>query len=372
MGKNLLRTVPASPWEGLAAVRALAARHPDGLIDLSVGSPVDPVPDSVQRALAAAANAPGYTTAAGEPVLREAMVRWRARRYGGDLDISHFVPVLGLKEFIALLPQFLGLGPGDVMVQPLLHYPTYELGAELVGATVLSTDDPELWPAETRLIWLNSPSNPDGRVSSPEILRAAVCRARELGAVLVQDECYAEFSWAGPDDGSPAPSLLDPQVTGGDLTGLLSATSLSKRSNLAGYRAGVVCGDPALIGGLITVRKQIGLALPAPVQAAAAAALDDEEDVRAQRDRYRARRELLRPALEAWGLRLSGSEGGLYLWGSRGEPGEETLMALAELGILAAPGTFYGAAGASFVRLSTTATDAHIAEAARRLLAAAH
>lgn len=371
MGRNLLTETPSYPWDGLRAVRERAASYPDGLVDLSIGSPVDAVPGFIRKALSDGSDTPGYTTAAGEPPLRAAMSAWLERRHGVSLSAKHFLPTIGLKEFIAQLPYWLGLGPGDVMVQPRLHYPTYEVGAQLVGAEVCSEDDPAQWPERTRLIWLNSPSNPDGRINDADFLRRAVARARALGAVLVQDECYSEFAWVEPWIGRPTPTVLDPAINGGRPHNLLAMFSLSKQSNLAGYRAGVVAGCGGLVSGLVNLRKQIGLAVPAPIQAAMVAALGDDRHVAQERERYRRRRELLLPALEAWGLRLAGSQGGLYLWGTRGEPAEQTLAALAELGILVAPGTFYGEAGAEYVRVSTTATDSDVERAARRLQHAA-
>ena len=255
-------------------------------------------------------------------------------------------------------------------MQPRVHYPAYEVGSDMVSADVVSSDDPAEWPESTRLIWLNSPGNPDGVVHGVEFLRAAVARARQLGAVIVQDECYAELGWAEAFDAGTTTSIVSDEVTDGDLTGVLAIYSLSKQSNLAGYRAGLAAGDEQLIQALINVRKQAGLSLPAPIQAAMAAALTDDAHVREQKARYRARRELLLPAAKAWGLRIEHSEAGLYLWGTRGEDAWETMRALAELGIVAGPGHFYGAAAERFVRLSLTASDADIRRAADRLTAA--
>ena len=213
-------------------------------------------------------------------------------------------------------------GPGDVVVHPRAAYPTYEVGARLVGATPLASDDPAEWPAATRLVWVNSPGNPDGRVLDIAALRAATARARELGAVLASDECYAELGWDSPWDAEPVPSALDPRVTDGDVRGILSVYSLSKQSNLAGYRAAFLAGDPAIVARLLTARKHLGLMLPLPVQAAMTAALDDDEHVAAQRERYRGRRDVLKPAVEAAGFHIDGSEGGLYLWANRDPYGQ--------------------------------------------------
>lgn len=363
-----LLALPDYPWDRLAPFAQRAAAHPGGIVDLSIGSPVDPTPDVVRRALAQATDAHAYPATVGTPALREAIVDWFARRRGVDgLTPASVLPTIGSKELVAWLPFMLGLGEEDVVVHPAAAYPTYAIGAAIAGATAVGSDDPAEWPAETKLVWLNSPGNPDGRVLDVEQLRRAVTQAREIGAVVAGDECYAELGWEGRWASEPIPSVLDPRVTGGDLTGVLAAYSLSKQSNLAGYRAAFVAGDPGLIARLVVVRKHAGMMLPTPLQAAMVVALGDDAHVDEQRERYRARRAVLRPALEAAGYRIDHSEAGLYLWATEGRDAWQSIAALAELGILAGPGTFYGDAHPQHVRFSLTATDERIAAAATRL-----
>ena len=355
--------LPDFPWDSLGPFAETARAHPDGFLDLSVGSPVDATPQVVRDALAEATDAHAYPQTAGTPALREAIVDWYARRRGvDDLSVANVMPTIGSKELIALMPLLFGLGPGDTVVFPRVAYPTYAIGAALVGATALASDDPAEWPSSTRLIWINSPGNPDGSVRSVEFLRAAVARARELDAVVVNDECYAEFAWD-----AESPSILDPRVIEGQRNHVLSVYSLSKQSNLAGYRAGFVAGCSDLVGELLAARKHMGLIPPAPVQAAMIAALGDEAHVAQQRALYAARRGILRPALEGAGFRVDHSEAGLYLWVTRGEDAMATVAAFAALGILVAPGTFYGSHSSQHVRIALTATDEHVAEAARRI-----
>lgn len=357
-------SLPEFPWNALASARATASAHPDGLVDLSVGSPVDPTPSVIRRALEETTDAHAYPTTQGSARLRRAIADWYAReRHVPGLDENSTIPTIGSKEFVGLLPTFLGLGSGDVVVHPRVAYPTYDIGARVVGATPLPSDDPAEWPRETKLVWLNSPSNPTGRVDSIETMAAAVARARELGAVIVNDECYALLTW----NESPAPSILDPRVTGGTPEGILAAYSLSKQSNLAGYRAAFVAGDPALIAGILETRKHLGLITPQPVQEAIVAALSDADHVRAQHAIYRQRRETLLPAVVSAGFRVDHSEAGLYLWASRGDASFDTVNWFASRGILVAPGSMYGADGDQHVRIALTATDERIASAARRL-----
>ncbi|RJL33439.1 succinyldiaminopimelate transaminase [Bailinhaonella thermotolerans] len=355
--------LPDFPWDRLEPLKALAASHPDGIVDLSVGTPVDPVPSVAQSALAAAADSPGYPATYGTARLREAAAGWLGRRHGVPLDPAHVLPTIGSKEIVAWLPTLLGVGAGDTVVLPELAYPTYDVGARLAGATPYATDGLlAVGPRRVPLVWVNSPSNPTGRVLPPEHLRKVVSWARERGAVVASDECYIELGW----EAEPT-SILHPDVCEGSHEGLIALHSLSKRSNLAGYRAGFVAGDPALIARLLEVRKHAGMIVPAPVQAAMAAALDDDAHAEEQRARYAARRARLRPALEAAGWRVEHSEAGLYLWAGRDEDCWEQVRALAEKGVLVAPGDFYGAAGKRHVRVAVTATDERIDAAVARL-----
>ncbi|WP_424465008.1 succinyldiaminopimelate transaminase [Pseudoclavibacter helvolus] len=366
-----LGELPDYPWDQLTPFIERARSHRDGAVDLSIGSPVDPTPEVVRHALREHADAHAYPTTIGTPQARDAVVDWFARSRGvPGLARGNTMLTVGSKEFVATTAFFLRLGEGDTVVYPARAYPTYEIGAVFAGATGFAGDDPAEWPEPTRLIWLNSPGNPDGRVLGIDELRAAVDRARELGAVIVNDECYAELGW-GEWAKESIPSILDERVTGGDWTNILACSSLSKRSNLAGYRAAYVAGDEALIARLLVARKHAGLMVPAPVQAAVATALSDDKHAHEQYERYRRRREVLLPALRAWGLRIDHSEAGLYLWGTRGDDSWTTIAELAELGIIGGPGVFYGDAGARHVRISLTATDAQIDEAVRRLTEAA-
>ena len=333
-------------------------------MDLSVGTPVDPTPPVVRAALAAAADAPGYPRTAGTPALRAAAAGWLRRVHGvTGLADDAVLPTIGSKELVALLPMLLGLGPGDRVMLPPVAYPTYEVGVVLAGAQPVRADSTvAAGPAPVRLVWVNSPGNPTGRVLPAAHLRKMVDWVRERGAILVSDECYLDFGW----DAEPV-SVLHPAVTGGDHTGVLAVHSLSKRSNLAGYRAGFVAGDPALVAGLLETRKHAGLIVPAPVQAAATAAWSDDTHVADQRDRYARRRAWLRPALERAGFTVEHSEAGLYLWVTRGRDSWAEVAELAALGILVAPGAFYGPAGERHVRVALTATDERVAAAVDRL-----
>ena len=343
------------------------------MVDLSIGTPVDDTPPLLGAALAAAANAPGYPTALGTADLRRAAAGWLHRRLGVELadpfgpDPS-VVPTVGSKELVALLPTLLGLHSGTVVI-PEVAYPTYEVGAVVAGLSVLRADtppaDPDSLPGGPAvLVWLNSPGNPHGRVLTDAELSAWVAWGRAHGVPVVADECYVELGW----DVAPR-SVLHPAVAGADHSGLLAVHSLSKQSTAAGYRAGLLSGDPALVRRVWEARRHLGLLVPTPVQAAMAAALADDEHVAVQRERYRGRRERLSAAVRGAGARIDHSEAGLYLWVTRDEDCWTTIDWLAGLGIVAAPGSFYGPAGARHVRMALTATDERIDAAVARLTA---
>jgi succinyldiaminopimelate transaminase len=319
------------------------------------------------EALAAAGNAPGYPAALGTRALRTAAAAWLQRRLGvrvadpldGDPSV---IPTIGSKELVALLPTMLGLqGSGTVLI-PEVAYPTYEVGAVLAGLGVRRTDVPPDDATGVVLVWLNSPGNPHGRVLSDDQLRAWVAWGRAHGVPVVADECYITLGW----DVEPR-SVLHPAVAGQSHAGLLAVHSLSKQSNAAGYRAGLLSGDPELVRQIWEVRRHLGLLVPGPVQEAMTAALADDAHVDAQRERYRARRERLAAAVRGAGARIDHSEAGLYLWVTRDEDCWATIDWLAGLGIVAAPGTFYGPAGERHVRMALTATDERIDAAVARL-----
>jgi succinyldiaminopimelate transaminase len=334
------------------------------VVDLSIGTPVDPTPEVVQKALAGAADSPGYPLTIGRPETRAAASSWLERRFGvTGLGQDGVLPLIGSKELIASLALHLGVGAGDLVVHPQLAYPTYEVGAALVGARTLATDSlTAIGPEVPKLLWLNSPSNPTGRVLPPKHLRKVVEWCRDRGTILVSDECYLECAW----EAEPV-SVLHPDICGDSHDGILAVHSLSKRSNLAGYRCAFVAGDPRLVGELLAVRKNLGLQMPGPQQVAMVAALDDDAHVAEQHARYAARRATLKHAFESAGFRIDHSEASLYLWATRDEDCWETVSWLADRGILVAPGVFYGSAGSRHVRVAFTATDERVAAAARRL-----
>ena len=410
--------LPDFPWDSLVPVRERAAAHPDGVVDLTIGTPVDSVPSGARAALDAASDAHGYPLTVGTAELRAAVRGWLERRRGVRAETG-VLPTIGSKEMVALLPSLLGLGSADAVGFPRASYPTYDVGARLAGAKPVPVDtdaDPSTWPAMS-MLWLNSPGNPDGHVLGVERLRAILAWARERGVVVASDECYAELAWDVPE----APSILDERVCDGDVAGLLCLYSLSKQSNMAGYRAAFLAGDPAMIGLIAEIRKHAGFLMPGPVQAAMTWALGDDAHVAEQRAVYARRREKLLAVLDAAGLVNDPlSVAGLYIWaaakrpgGAAGDPvggvagdfgadaaggvdtvvddsgadaaggvagsnhdggsaveaptGWDIVRACAELGIVVAPGDFYGEAGRDHVRISLTATDSAIDEAVRRL-----
>ncbi|AKK02809.1 succinyldiaminopimelate transaminase [Corynebacterium epidermidicanis] len=360
--------LPEFPWDTLVDATALAQRHPQGFVDLSIGAPIDEVAPGTQLALAEAAAEPGYPPTTGTPELLTACVDWLSRVHSvTGLDADFIQPVVGTKEAVASLPWILGIGPGHKVVIPEIAYPTYEVAARAAGADILRADSlTQLGPLTPSLMFINTPSNPTGAVLGIDHLRKVVSWAQHRGVIVVSDECYLGLGWY---DNNPPVSILDPRVNEGNLTGLLALHSLSKSHNLASYRFGFFAGDPALITEIAQARKHLGAMVPWAVQQAATVALADDVSAQIQRLRYARRRAVLMRSLIEAGFRIDHSEAGLYLWATRDEPGRESVMWLAERGILAAPGEFYGVRGENYVRLSLTASDEDILAAADRIAA---
>ena len=242
---------------------------------------------------------------------------------------------------------------------PPIAYPTYAVGAVLAGCEFVATDEPETVDGAS-LVWLNSPGNPTGAVLAPERMAEIVRWARSTGAVVVSDECYIELGW----DAQPV-SLLHPSVSGGTHEGVLALHSLSKRSNLAGYRFGFAAGDPDLVGEILAVRKHAGMMVPSPVQAAAIAALDDDAHVAVQKARYGARRQVLRSGARGGRLPDRPQRGGAVPVGHprRALLGHRALVRRARHPRHAGR-LLRVRPGARHVRVALTATDDQIAAAA--------
>ena len=356
MSLLLRQKLPDFPWDALAPYGASAKKHPQGAIDLSVGTPVDATPDFIQKAFREASNSPRYPVTVGTLELREAITQWAKKFLGASGDFG-VLPLIGSKEFVAWLPTFL---EAQTVLYPDVAYPTYVVGSLLAQAEATPVSiDTATWP-QADMAWVNSPSNPTGRVHSEVEFKSAIEWSRKNRSVVVSDECYLEFG----DSVTPT-SIL--KYTEGDNTNILAMHSLSKRSSKAGYRAAFVVGDPALIARILEVRKHAGMMVPLPVQVAMIAALSDEVHVAEQRARYNARRATLAPALQAAGFVIENSEAGLYIWATRHENCWDSISWLADIGIIATPGIFYGALGSSHIRIAMTATDLQISEAASRI-----
>lgn len=368
--------LPDFPWDQLAGAKSLAVSHPDGICDLSVGTPVDETPHFIRRALVEMSDAPGYPTVVGTQEVRSAILEWGRRRSMVNVGLSGVIPTIGSKEAVAWIPRMLGVGPGDTVLVPAVAYPTYDIGARLAGAQPIPVDptDVSSWP-HASLVYINSPGNPDGHVLSSQELRHIVEWARTHGAIVVSDECYAALPWEEPWASHGVPSVLDTDVCQGNAEGILVLYSLSKQSNLAGYRAALIYGDPALVAAIVEVRKHAGMMVPAPIQHAMAVALTDSQHVEHQHAVYSRRRQRVLDAIGGTDLvNDPRSVAGLYLWLSSTEPGvssSDLVERFARMGILVAPGDFYGDAARGYVRVALTATDERIDAAAGRLQVAA-
>jgi succinyldiaminopimelate transaminase len=359
---------PAYPYERLDGLKRIAEAFDGGPIDCSIGTPIDPPPEFVIEELARALGARGYPPSAGTPAYREAAAAWLRRRFDVEADANDVVACVGTKEFVASLAGFLHLRlpERDTVLYPEVSYPTYAMGATLAGLRAvavpmakgqldldaISDDD----AARALVLWSNSPSNPTGALDDLERVAAWGRRNNVLAA---SDECYAEFTW------SSRPRTILEYGT----EGVLALHSISKRSNLAGMRAGFYTGDAGVVSYLRSVRQHAGFMVPGPVQDAVALAYGDDQHVEVQRQRYRGRLERLSVALSHLGIDAPIPEGSFYLWCSKaGLDGWEIATLLAERsGLVASPGELYGAAGRDFVRIAVVQPDERIELVASRL-----
>jgi aspartate/methionine/tyrosine aminotransferase len=354
-------------------MKAEADAFEGGVVDCSVGTPCDAPPDAVLSALASSGTERGYPESAGSAAYRRAAADWMARRFGVTVELSAVSACVGTKEFVSSTPQLLRLRTPerDTVLFPAVSYPTYAMGALLSGCRAVAVPPTEadgtglaldrLDPTDVEralLLWVNSPSNPTGGLSD---LDAAARWGREHGVSVFSDECYCEFTWAGPPR-----SILESGATG-----VVAVHSLSKRSNLAGVRAGFYAGDPELVGFLTDLRRHGGLMVPGPVQAAAIAALADDEHVAAQRARYTERLEYLAQMFASLDWPVALPAGSFYLWvpvPPRLGDGWAMAAALAAAGgMLVSPGDLYGEAGAGFVRVATVQPMERLELVGRRL-----
>jgi succinyldiaminopimelate transaminase len=364
---------PPYPYHRLDSLKAEADAFDGGVVDCSVGTPCDPPPDAVLRALASSGTERGYPESAGSAGYRRAAADWMARRFGVTVDLSAVSACVGTKEFVSSTPQLLRLRSPqrDTVLYPAVSYPTYAMGALLSGCRAVAVPPTHadgtglalnrLDPADIEralVLWVNSPSNPTGGLSD---LEAAAGWGREHGVPVFSDECYCEFTWAGPPR-----SILE-----AGSAGVVAVHSLSKRSNLAGVRAGFFAGDPELVSFLADLRRHGGLMVPGPVQAAAVAALADDEHVAAQRARYTERLEYLAALFTSMGWPVTLPAGSFYLWVPvpARQPDAWAMAATlaASGGLLVSPGDLYGEAGARFVRVATVQPMERLELVGRRL-----
>ena len=334
---------PPYPYEALDETRRVAADQPGGAVDLSIGTPCDPVPEPVLEALANPDAPRPYPPSPGSDELLAAAAGWVSRRLDVNLPSSTVGACIGSKELVVGLPHALRLRSPrrDTVLYPAISYPSYAMGAELAGCRAVPVPVDDQWKIDLEAIeaddasralclWVNSPANPAGTLDD---LGEAAEWGRTHGVPVASDECYVEFTWEGPPR-----SVLQ---FGTD--GVLAVHSLSKRSNLAGLRVGFYVGDPDLVGYLRELRKHQGFMVPGPAQIAGAVALNDQAHVDVQRDRYRRRLSALVEVLGVLGIPASLPSGAFYLWVPAPDGDWALVRRLAtEIGLVASPGGFFG------------------------------
>lgn len=362
---------PVYPYERLIATRARADAHEGGVVDLSIGDPGDPPPPAVVEALSRSGAERNYPASVGSARYREAAAGWMQRRLGVSVDPAGVYACVGTKEFVSTLPHWLRLRrpDRDLVLYPAVSYPSYAMGATLAGCRAVAVPVDENWrldlstideadAARALCLWVNTPGNPAGQIDD---LGAAAAWGRAHGVPVFSDECYVEFTWQGARR-----TILEHGPEG-----VVALHSLSKRSNLAGMRAGFYAGDAELTRYLSEVRKHVGMLVPGPVQAAGAVALNDDAHVEVQREIYRERIDVFRKVLSGLGVDAPHPDGGFYLWvpAPDGDAWVFTERLAVEGGCLVSPGEFYGPAGAGRVRIALVQPVERLALVGERLAA---
>ena len=362
---------PPYPYDRLDRLKPITEAHSGGTVDLSIGTPFDPPPAAVIDALSSSGTERSYPPSIGSLPFREAAQRWIRRRFDVEVAAGQIGATIGSKEFVATLPQWMQLRTPsrDTVLYPAVSYPSYEMGAILAGCRPVPVralpdgrmDLDSIDPSDAEralLLWVNSPGNPTGALDD---LDAAAHWGRSHEVPVFSDECYVEFTWSGRGR-----TILE-----SGLDGVVAVHSLSKRSNLAGVRVGFYAGDADLVSYLQEVRKHVGMMVPGPAQAAAIAALDDDEHVEVQRSRYRARLDLLAGVLSEWsGEPVPSPQGAFYLWIPVSDGWDYTERLARDGGALVSPGEFYGTDGARFVRVAVVQPDDRVEMVAERLRSA--
>lgn len=367
-----MSSAPSSSQQRIGAIRDLAAAHPDGTIDCNIGTPCDPIPSFVSTAVndSVAASGP-YPLSAGSAAYRSAGTTWMNRRFGTAIEPAAAAACVGTKEFVASLPQYLkmigaaGERERDTVLYPAISYPTYAFGAQFAGCRAVPVPLDANWQLDlgaiseedaqrALVLWINVPSNPTSAIGNVEVLKTAAEWGRARGVLVASDECYVEFA---PD----AHTILE-----AGSHGVLAVHSLSKRSNFAGMRNGLYAGDPTLVEQLIHLRREAGMIVPTPAQAAAVAAWSDDDHVTQQRARYEQRRTFVLDRLRVHGIEHVGGPMPFYLWLSATpdacdrlgvHDGFDLAERFAEVGWLTAPGATFGVAGAPYVRIAMVQPD---------------
>ncbi len=333
------------------------------VIDFGKGDPNEPTDPMIRQALIdALPERSPYPLAQGLPELREAAARWCGTRFGVDLDPdTEIVPTYGSKEAIFSLAQVLDTA-GRTVVFGEPAYPVYERGALFARADVQTLPllrengflpDLDAVPDDTALLWVNYQHNPTGAVAPLDFYERLARLAAERGFYVGSDEAYTEL-WFD----APPPSALQ----AADRSRMIVFQTLSKRSSMTGYRSGFVAAPPEVIAALKAYRPTVGTAPQEFVQRASVVAWNDERHVEETRTRYRAKRDVMIPAIESKGWEIVASDATMYLWVVGPDANE-----LLERGIVVAPGEFFGPSGTGYVRFALVPTLEECKRAAERL-----
>lgn len=352
------------------------------IIRLDMGSPDLPPADFIIQALSESARRPdthGYSPNGGTVAFRQAVATYYLRKFHVELDpTKEVLGLIGSKEGLFNLSAVL-VNPGDVVLVPDPGYPVYSASGKIFGAEIYPLPlveennflpDLQSIPTEiadrAKILWLNYPNNPTGAVADLDFFRQAIDFGKKYHLVVAHDAPYVDICF----DGYQAPSIL--QVPGADDVAI-EFNSLSKTYNMAGWRLGMVVGNPQIISFLNTYKSQMDSShFTAILDAAVVALTGDQEWINTRNDIYLTRRNIVIEGLRAAGFSVRTPPAAIYVW-ARLPDGQMNSVnfcdrLLTDTGVSTTPGSIYGQYGEGYLRISLGTPTARIEAAMERIV----
>lgn len=377
-----LQKLPPYLFAEIDAVKRKVIAEGKDVINLGVGDPDTPTPqhiiEAMQKAVTNASNHQ-YALDQGKPALRKAIATYYSKRFGVQVDPENeILPLLGSKEGIGHI-HLAFVNPGDVVLVPEPGYPVYNSGTLFAGGETfwmpLKKDNaflpdltaiPDDVAARARVMFLCYPNNPAAVTAPLSFFEEVVAFAKKHDIIVCHDAAYCDVYY----DNNPPHSFLE--VDGAKDVGI-EYYSLSKTFNMTGWRVAFALGNPSVLAGLAKIKSNLDSGIFGAVQDAAIAALEGPEDVHKELlAMYQNRRDILVSGLHATGCNVTPPEAAFYVWAPAPEgmsSAETTRVLLENAAVVTTPGNGFGPSGEGFVRMTLTAPEDRLKEAAERIAA---